>query len=183
MPYLDLAILDRTEWLCRKFQVLTGRTNVWLGLQLTNLSIVMYFVWAGAYFWNSDLVPRIAGGLFCGALLYVLTQTVLKVPIETYENNAYHRVAKGLRNPRRLRDALLRTSFLTLSILLLGPVVFVSSNVRAPLVLLTYSLIVLITVVLYVLACDPLPPCTAKLREWLRGFVPSRVAASDSTSH
>ena len=183
MPYLDLAILDRTEWLCRKFQVLTGRTNVWLGLQLTNLSIVMYFVWAGAYFWNSDLVPRIAGGLFCGALLYVLTQTVLKVPIETYENNAYHRVAKGLRNPRRLRDALLRTSFLTLSILLLGPVVFVSSNVRAPLVLLTYSLIVLITVVLYVLACDPLPPCTAKLREWLRGFAPSRVAASDSTSH
>jgi hypothetical protein len=182
MPYIDLAILNGTEWLCRQFQVLTGRTNVWLGVQLTNLSIVVYFVWAAAYFWNSDVVPRIAGGLFCGALLYVLTQTVLKVPIEAYENNAYHRVAKGLRNPRRVRDALLRTSFLTLSIVLFYPIVFVAINVRAPLVVLTYSLIVLITVLLYVLACDPLPPCAGKLREWLRGLAPSRVAASDSTS-
>ena len=100
MRHVDSAILNATEWLCRKFQLLTGRTNVWLAVQLTNLSIVVYFVWAGVYVWNSDLVSRMAVGLFCGALLYVLTQTVLKVPIEAYENNAYHRVAKGLRNPR-----------------------------------------------------------------------------------
>ena len=180
MRYIDSAILDRTEWLCRKFQVLTGRTNVWIGLQLTNLSIVVYFVWAAVYFWNSDLVPRTAVGLFCGTLLYVLTQTVLKVPIEAYETNAYHRVAKGLRNPRRVRDALLRTSFLTLSIVLSFPIGFVFINVRAPIVLLTYSLIVLITVVLYVLACDPLPPCAGKVREWLRGSAPARVAESES---
>src|SRR5919112_114873 len=155
MPHIDSAILDGTEWLCRKFQLMTGRTNVWIGLQLTNLSIVVYFVWAVVYFWNSDLVPRTAVGLFCGALLYVLTQTVLKVPIEAYENNAFHRVAKGLRNPRRVRDALLRTSFLTLSIVLSFPIGFVYINVRAPIVLLTYSLILLITVVLYVLASDP----------------------------
>ena len=72
MSYIDSALLNLTQWFCRKFQLLTGRTNVWLGLQLTNLSIVVYFVWAGAYFWNSDLGPRIAGGLFCGALLYAL---------------------------------------------------------------------------------------------------------------
>jgi hypothetical protein len=99
MSYIDSALLNLTQWFCRKFQLLTGRTNVWLGLQLTNLSIVVYFVWAGAYFWSSDLGPRIAGGLFCGALLYALTQTVLRVPIESYENNAYERVAKGLLNP------------------------------------------------------------------------------------
>jgi hypothetical protein len=179
MPYIDSAILDATEWLCRKFQLLTGRTNVWIGVQLTNLSIVVYFVWAAAYFWNSDLVPRIAGGLFCGALLYVLTQTVLRVPIEAYENNAYQRVAKGLRNPRRVRDLLLRMSFLTLSIVLVYPVAFVLINLRAPLVLLTYSLIVLTTVVLYVLACDPLPPCAGKVREWLGGAVRWRTVATD----
>ena len=181
MRHVDSAILNATEWLCRKFQLLTGRTNVWLAVQLTNLSIVVYFVWAGVYVWNSDLVSRMAVGLFCGALLYVLTQTVLKVPIEAYENNAYHRVAKGLRNPRRVRDALLRMSFLTLSIVLLYPIGFVFITVRAPLVLLTYSLIVLMTVVLYVLACDPLPPCAGKLREWLRGSALPRVAASEST--
>src|SRR6187200_264711 len=107
MTYIDSAILNLTEPCCRRFQVLTGRTNVWLAVQLTNLSIIVYFVWAGVYFWNSNLVPRIAGGLLCGALFYVLTQTVLKVPIEAYEANAYHRVSKGLRNPRQVRDVLL----------------------------------------------------------------------------
>jgi hypothetical protein len=121
-------------------------------------------------------------GLFCGGLLYVLTQTIFKVPIEAYENDAYRRVAKGFRNPRRVRDALLRISFLTLSIFLCYPILFVYVNLRVTVVLLTYSLIVLTTVVLYLLACDPLPPCAGKLREWLQGSVPSRLTASKSSS-
>jgi len=28
--------------------------------------------------------------------------------------------------------------------------------------------------VLYLLACDPLPPCEGKVREWLRSLVPAR---------
>jgi hypothetical protein len=180
MSWIDSAILDLTEWFCRKFQVLTGRTNVWLAVQLTNLSIIVYFVWAGLYFLSSDVGARIALGLFCSGLLYVLTQTIFKEPIEAYENNAYRRVAKGLRNPRRIRDALLRISFLTLSIVLFYPVLFVYTNLHVRVVLLTYSLIVLTTVVLYLLACDPLPPCAGKVREWLRGSAPSRLAASES---
>jgi hypothetical protein len=107
--------------------------------------------------------------------LYVLTQTVFKVPIEAYETAAYRRVAKGFMNPRRVRDAVLRTSFLTLSILLCYPIVFVYINLRLPVVLLSYSLIVLTTAVLYLLACDPLPPCAGKVREWLgrRAAVPA----------
>jgi hypothetical protein len=180
MTWIDSAVLDLTEWFCRRFQVLTGRTNVWLAVQLTNLSIIVYFIWAGVYFWSSDVGPRIALGLFCSGLLYVLTQTIFKVPIEAYENSAYRRVAKGLRNPRRIRDALLRISFLTLSIVLFYPILFVYINLRLHIALLSYSLIVLTTVVLYLLACDPLPPCAGKLREWLRGSAPSRVAASES---
>src|SRR6188472_2766902 len=106
MSYADSALLNLTEWLCRRFQVLTGRTNVWLAVQLTNLSIVVYFVWAGVYFWASELWLRLSVGAFCVGLLYALTQTIFKESIEDAENNAYRRVAKGLRNPRRLRDAL-----------------------------------------------------------------------------
>src|SRR4051812_27140281 len=102
MTYIDSVILNLTERACRKFQVLTGRTNVWLAVQLTNLSIIVYFVWAGVYFWSSDIAPRVFIGLFCTALLYVLPQTIFKVPIEAYENSAYRRVAKGYRNPRRV---------------------------------------------------------------------------------
>jgi hypothetical protein len=180
MTLIDTAILDLTEWLCRRFQVLTGRTNVWLAVQLTNLSIIVYFVWAGVVFWRSDPWVRAALGPFCGGLLYVLTQTVFKVSIEAYENSAYHRVAKGLRNPRRVRDALLRISFLTLSIALFYPIVFVYINLRLHIAILTYSLILLTTAVLYLLACDPLPPCAGKVREWLRGSAPSRLAAPES---
>jgi hypothetical protein len=181
MTYIDSAILNLTEWFCRQFQLLTGRTNVWLAVQFTNLNIIVYFVWAGVYFWSSNVAARIALGLFCSGLLYVLTQTIFKVPIEAYESDAYRRVAKGFRNPRRLRDARLRMSFLTLSFVLFYPILFVYMNLRVPMALLTYSLIVLTTVVLYLLACDPLPPCAGRLIEWLRS-APSRLAASESSS-
>jgi hypothetical protein len=181
MTYIDLAILDLFERLCRAFQRLTGRTNVWLALQFTNLSIVVYFVWALLYSWSSEFLPPLAIGIFCGGLLYMLTQTVFKVPIEAYENEAYRRVQKGLRNPRRVRDALLRISFLTLSVALAYPILFVYVNLHQPAVLLSYSLIILTTVVLYLLACDPLPPCPGTLKAWFRAPAPANVATSESS--
>src|SRR5262245_49471424 len=169
MTYIDSAMLNVTEWCCRQFQLLTGRTNVWLAFQLTNLSIIVYFVWAGAYFWRSDPTLQIFMFVFCSSLLYVLTQTIFREPIEAYESSAYQRVAKGLRNPRRVRDALLRIPFLTLSVILLYPTYLVYLKLRVHIALLSYSLIVLTTIVLYLLACDPLPPCAGKVSEWLRG--------------
>jgi hypothetical protein len=121
-------------------------------------------------------------------VLSLLTQTIFKVTIETYEASAYRRVAKGLRNARRVRDAPLRISFLTLAVLLFFPMVLVQRNVHqsffniSPVIhistLLSYSLIVLTTAVLYLLACDPLPPCTGWLGEWFRSLVPARLKAS-----
>lgn len=179
MTYIDSVILNLTEWCCRRFQRLTGRTNVWLALQLTNLSIVVYFVWAGVIFWSDDWPSRILLALFCGGLLYVLTQTIFKDPIEASETSAYRRVAQGYRNPRRVRDLPLRISFLTLSIVFFYPSLLlylyqhlpiVYLHLRIRLVLLTYSLIVLTTVVLYLLACDPLPPCAGKVRAWFQSL-------------
>ena len=180
MPGIDAALLNATEWLCRKFQLLTGRTNVWLAVQLTNLSIVVYFVWTAIYIPVVPLGAQIAIAMFCGAVLYALTQTVFKVSIEAAESNAYQRVAKGLRNPRRLRDAQLRMSFLTLSVLMLYPMVFVYIILRIHVALLSYSLILLTTVLLYVVACDPLPPCAGKVREWLDAAATSRPTEATS---
>ena len=177
MTYVDSVLLNLIERACRLFQRLTGRTNVWLALQLTNLSIIVYFVWATVYAWSSDALQWIAFTVFSVALLAVLAQTVLKTPIEAYETAAYARVAKGFRNPRRNRDAFLRIAFLTLTLMLGYPLLFVFVYLHVTMALLTYSLIVLTTAVLYLLACDPLPPCTGKLRVWLRGAAPSRVAA------
>jgi hypothetical protein len=177
MTSLDTAILNVTEWLCRRFQLLTGRTNVWLAVQFTNLSIVIYFAWAGLYLWISSVAMRVFVGLFCATLLYALTQTVFKVSIEAIEASAYRRAAKGLRNPRRLRDAPLRISFLTLSLLLGYPLYFVYVTLRLRFVLLSYLLVVLTTVILYLMACDPLPPSAGKVRAWLQRAVPLPRAA------
>src|SRR3954463_7365259 len=117
MTYIDSAVLNLTERLCRRFQILTGRTNVWLAFQLTNLSIVVYFVWvAGLYMLSGDVVLRSFVAVFCGGVFFVLTRTLFRTSVEGAELEAYRRVAKGLRNPRRIRDAQLRIAFLTLSI-------------------------------------------------------------------
>jgi hypothetical protein len=187
MNYVDAALLNLAEYCSHRFQLLTGRTNVWLALQLTNLNIVFYFVWALTYFWNRGLVLRIVIGLFCVGLLYIMTQTIFKVSIEAYEQSAYQRVAKGYRNPRRIRDAPLRISFLTLTIvfgyplylLLVHPEYLAGAAVNQRIVLLMYLLIVLTTVVLYLLACDPLPPCTGKVTEWLRGLAGARRVSQE----
>ena len=94
MLAIDSAVLNVTERACQRFQRLTGRTNVWLAFQLTNLSIVVYFLWAAAL-WMAPGAPRLFLALFSGVLLYMLTQTVFKVPVETYETSAFQRVAKS----------------------------------------------------------------------------------------
>ena len=69
MTYVDSALLDLTERMCRRFQAWTGRTNVWLAFQLTNLSIVVYFIWAaGLYLVSGNLVLRVFVAVFCGAV-------------------------------------------------------------------------------------------------------------------
>ena len=181
MTYVDSALLNFTERLCRRFQTLTGRTNVWIAFQLTNLSIVVYFIWvAGLYLLSGDLAVRVFVALFCGGVFFVLTRTIFKTSIDLSEAEAYRRVAKGLRNPRRLRDAQLRIAFFTLSIVLAFPLWFVYTTLHQRFGLWTEALIVLTTIVLYVLACDPLPPCVGTLRERLRGMVPARNASADA---
>jgi len=64
MALIDSVILRLTERACRRFQRLTGRTNVWLAAQLTNLSIIVYFVWAGLYSVTIDPVLRTVAALF-----------------------------------------------------------------------------------------------------------------------
>jgi hypothetical protein len=182
MMSIDSVFLHLAERSCHRFQRLTGRTNVWLAVQLTNLSIVVYFAWAVLYSWGGSTLARVLIALFCIGLAFALSRTILAVPIEAAEAAAYNRVAKGLRNPRRIRDAMLRISFLTLSLVLWYPVVLVYVHLQIKVILLAYSLVLLTTVVLYLLACDPLPPCAGKITEWLRRSVPAapRLAPSGS---
>jgi hypothetical protein len=181
MAYLDAALLRLIERFCRRFQRLTGRTNVWLAFQLTNLSIVVYFIWAGLYFVRVPGTLKAVIAVICAGVLYLLSQTVFRVPVESYEASAYQRVAKGVRNPRQLRDTLLRIPFLTLSLVLPYPGMLLYRELPLPLIPLSYSLIVLTTIVLYLLACDPLQPARARAEERVRGMMPASPERSPGT--
>lgn len=181
MTWVDTALLDLTERLCRRFQVLTGRTNVWLAVQFTNLSIVVFFVWTGAFLQFGGRGTRIVVGAICLALLYFLAQTMFRTSIEASEQNAYRRVMRGLRNPRRLRDAPLRLSFLTVTVFLSYPLFWLSSRYGVQLALLTLFLLELTTALLYLLACDPLPPQEARVRAPVRQPATARVTLPESS--
>ena len=175
MTFIDERVLNFTERICHRFQSWTGRTNVWLAFQLTNLSIVLYFIWvADLYLLAGDRALRAFVALFSGVVFVALTRTIFRTSIEASEMEAYRRVAKGLRNPRRIRDAQLRTGFLTLTILLSFPLWLAYATLHLRFVLLIQVLVVLTTVVLYVLGCDPLPPCAGRVREWRRSIAAAR---------
>src|SRR3954470_22407586 len=175
MTYDDSALLELTAPICQRFTAWTGRTNVWRAFRLTNLSIVVYFTWVSVLYWFSGMLAlRIFFALFCGGVFVMLTRTLFKVSIDASETQAYRRVAKGLRNPRRIRDAQLRIAFLTLSVLLAGPLWLAYRVLGVRFMLLTEALVLLTTAILYLLACDPLPPCEGKVWEWMRTLVPAR---------
>src|SRR4030095_860759 len=108
---------------------------------------------------------------------YVLIQTLFKESIEAYENNTYKRVLKGMKNPRRVRDALLRIAFLTLALVFWYPAVLVYVELHQQGLRLRSPLSVLTPSVLYRVACDPLPPSAAKVEERAR-----RTAAAPALS-
>ena len=170
--WLDSLVLNTVQRLCHLWQRLTGRTNVWVAVQLTTLSIAVYFVWAVVEISASPWPARLGLGTFCAVLLYVLTKTVLRVPIEALEAAAYRRVQNGYANPRRAKDVFLRLPFLTLTGLLLYPslVLYRQLGIRP----FGYSLIALTTAILYLLACDPLPPGGSKVHAWWRQVATTR---------
>jgi hypothetical protein len=180
MVFVDTALLELTEWGCRRFQAWTGRTNVWLAFHLTNLTVVLYFTWVTALYWSSAILAlRVFVALFCGGVFVILTKTIFRVSLDASEAQAYRRLAKGLRNPRRIRDVQLRIAFLTISIVMTLPLWLAYTLLGMRFMLATELLAVLTTVLLYILACDPLPPCEGKLRERFRAL--SAVRAQTST--
>src|SRR5215510_8621314 len=102
--FFDEIVLNFTERICHRIQIWTGRTNVWLAFQLTNLSIVLYFIWVvDLYRLSADAVVRVFVALVAGVVFFVLTRTIFRTSFESAELEAYRRAAKGLRNPRRIR--------------------------------------------------------------------------------
>ena len=170
MYWLDTAILDSTERLCHRFQLATGKTKVWVAVQLTNLSIVMYFVWAGRAppppprrGWPSRCLRRVPGRAESDSLESA-AGNLREQRVPSRGQGAEEPETAARRAPAHLVPH-------AVGVVLSYPILPLYSLSHAAVLLRLSPWIVLTTVVLYVLPCDPLPPCVGKVREWLRGLV------------
>lgn len=60
--------------------------------------------------------------------------------------------------------------------------VFIALDLPLGIFVVGYGLTVLTTVVLYLLACDPLPPCQGRVWEWIARATPAKVPAAGADS-
>jgi hypothetical protein len=86
----------------RRFQDGTGPQRV-ARLQLTDLSIVVYFIWgSGLYVQSAGLALPAFVALFRGGVFFVLTHTLFKLSIDAQETEAYGRARTSPLSGHRL---------------------------------------------------------------------------------
>lgn len=150
-----VTIVDKgTEKTCHWFQRMTGLTNYWiLGKEciVVSFTIIAEFMlrgvgmkpnWFTSTGFGVSTYWRIVGGLVIFGYL-----SVGAFFWQVKEENAYDRLTLGLANPNKMEG------FKVLRLVLL-------TFCWGDLYILSYTLYAFLD------ACDPLPPCRGKVREW-----------------
>ena len=160
----DQWLLGKFEAFAHWFQRLTGRTNLFLA----KIALCV-----GATFWLFSMLSRQQFILFAifGAIMFMRTLTM-----DWDEKKAYRRLEQGVANPGKITGfrgrLFLQFWFLLLAALEI-PLLFVAE--MKPLISAGQIFFVFAE---YFEACDPLPPGTSKIREWLDSFGKKPVPAS-----
>lgn len=166
---LDIWLIGRVEKSSHAFQRLTGRTNFWLFgrlclfVVLVLLRCMVVQVMTGIK--EGDLGVNDGGiGIFIFAVWFMSLLYRGIFQWQSLESEAWSRLERGLANPEKhiALHRYLRLFWVTFFPLNLFTLFF---DYRA------YRLIwIVIPFVYYLEACDPLPPCNGKVREWLDAF-------------
>jgi hypothetical protein len=123
---------------------------------------------------------------FFQAGVYLFMGFVYTCDIDTREGEAFHRVISGLKNPQKLIGCGIRVANMACSgvgwLIVSLEIVFPSKSPPSPLAKFIFVAIATTGYVMsrYFDACDPLPPGTSKVREWLNSLKRSLRLAPDS---
>lgn len=152
----DRWLIGKFEAFAHWFQRLTGRTNWFLALCAICISNATFLY----FFWK---IGDLAIALILGVLSFL---DVLAV--SSFEMDAARRLEKGLANPRKsFFGATMRLFFVAFIGWLFVPFWFRRFDVDQMTVAFALCFFFLYQ---YFSACDPLPPGTSKIREWLESF-------------
>ncbi|MBI1957310.1 MAG: hypothetical protein HYS44_02535 [Candidatus Niyogibacteria bacterium] len=170
------ALLAADNWLILQFerfshwfQRLTGKTNFFLTAALSLVISVVYFFLA--FFTQLPIY-------FIGSAFFF----IYSIFAQWSEKQGLDRVSRGFANPKK---TLLPIKFIRIGI----PVIYVPlifSNLEFGVVnWMSNGILFLVWAILYLFACDPLPPGTSKLREWANSlkaaFAPQPVPSESRT--
>lgn len=169
---LDMAILSRSERFAHAVQRQTG----WNNLVLRNAAMAF----AGGCILCRVLLQAWTTGRFRGswAIDYLLIAWIAMYVLfsEHDEQQAQFRAQRGLCNPRKISPAHLLIRWLWLYLTAFG-VALVASMPHDPELWLNLGMSLGFWLATVFEACDPLPPCRGKMREWLEAVRLKPVAA------
>jgi hypothetical protein len=157
--------LDILESLCHKVQRLFGFTHYfWLKID----AVICAAFFGGVIY---PTVPPEERWKMIGVVAMMLLAAT--VGYSWWERKSYKRLAQGLRNPLRKKWMAIYLRwfgcYLHMAIFLAGILwELLSGNTRLALLMIAGTAGIFAYSMLYVLpACDPLPPSTSRVREWL----------------
>jgi hypothetical protein len=166
---VDWFLIRAIEKTAQTFQKLTGKTHYWVVRQLAVILILIYS-WAAVSPLFAPKVPffeRVLATLFVGLMVwFFFIRWLLHVAnrMEEVERAAFLRVSQGIANPVKIMPIfiigrLLITSLVALDVYLtIISSALSSRDFASPILLL----------IVYLAACDPLPPAPSKVRQWLQ---------------
>lgn len=164
---LDGWLIQQLEKVCHCFQRWTGKTNFWLAAQAAR-TIVLLFVGeiVGSAWWNGSShvlwfgerpTATMAALDLMLIVFYGLAGTVFW---KQAESEAYGRLEQQLANPEKIR---------TIPVVIrMGLLLNEAVGIPAPLLVHAWHwdseiMGALMAAYFFLIACDPLPPCTAKI--------------------
>jgi hypothetical protein len=162
---LDRLLLETTERSAHRFQRWTGKNNFWWMRQLLVIQALCLLAVAVEPLYLSTLpwASRITLSLLLLVMVMFLGVTGrlnLASQLDHMEGEAYKRLQQGLANPEKIHPAYFVFRLVTLFVFM--PIVLlmgVSYHINIIVGLATVALA-------YLSACDPLPPCAGKIKEW-----------------
>lgn len=156
---IDARVLDAVERFTRKLQILTGKTSFFFADLC--LAGICGLIIVRSILYEFDFI-----------LLFFLMLCLIKLTFSRLiEEIEIDRLHEGFANPDKTDDKMI--VFRLFNLLVSMPsIVELIKNINSDINILSL-IIILITAYFYLSACDPLPPCQSKIKEWIKGLFPS----------
>ena len=172
MQRLDARIIEWLEKWCHKFQRLTGKTHYLI------LQILLIFTGMSTLAMGLGIAPGFEVSIL--NIIFGITYLLPAFFINAIEAEALERVRKGVANPYKLKHPRSRLTVLFMNIVCLLFLLMMIFGLVTPQPAEKYTTSVIfggvfanvtfwaLALALYLMACDPLPPCESKIKEWLK---------------